>query len=125
MKKLLIIFGLLTIISSCSSESDDIYLSNIFQLSDLESTGDLSEQSAEEAKKTIYGKWEFPSSSTGRSTCELVSLEFTNQNFFMTLDIGDRSTFAGRFTLGEDASGKVEKVEHYPIYQSQTKRGRF
>ena len=120
MKKLLIIFGLLTIISSCSSESDDIYLSNIFQLSDLESTGDLSEQSAEEAKKTIYGKWEFPSSSTGRSTCELVSLEFTNQNFFMTLDIGDRSTFAGRFTLGEDASGKVEKVELKYIFDDNS-----
>ena len=120
MKKLLIIFGLLTIVYSCSSKSDDISLSDIFQLSDLESTGDLSEQSAEEAKKTIYGKWEFPSSSTGRSTCELVSLEFTNQNFFMTLDIGDRSTFAGRFTLGEDASGKVEKVELKYIFDDNS-----
>ena len=120
MKKLLIISSLIAIISSCSSGSDDIYLSNIFQLSDLESTGDLSEQSAEEAKKTIYGKWEFPSSSTGRSTCELVSLEFTNQNFFMTLDIGDRSTFAGRFTLGEDASGKVEKVELKYIFDDNS-----
>ena len=125
MKKLLIIFGLLTIISSCSKDDNDASTTFQFDSSAPQVTGDLSEQSVEEAKKTIYGKWEFPSSSTGRSTCELVSLEFTNQNFFMTLDIGDRSTFAGRFTLGEDASGKVEKVEHYPIYQSQTKRGRF
>ena len=120
MKKLLIISSLIAIISSCSSGSDDIYLSNIFQLSDLESTGDLSEQSVEEAKKTIYGKWEFPSSISDRSTCELVSLEFTNQNFFMTLNIGYKSTFEGRFTLGEDASGKVEKVELKYIFDDNS-----
>ena len=56
----------------------------------------------------------------GRSICELVSIEFSNQNFFMTLDIGDRSVFAGRFTLGEDASGKVEKVELKYIFDDNS-----
>ena len=120
MKKLLIIFGLLTIFSSCSKDDNDASTTFQFDSSALEVTGDLSEQSVEEAKKIIYGKWDFQPTSTGRSICELVSIEFSNQNFFMTLDIGDRSVFAGRFTLGEDASGKVEKVELKYIFDDNS-----
>ena len=120
MKKLLIIFGLLTIFSSCSKDDNDASTTFQFDSSALEVTGDLSEQSVEQAKKIIYGKWDFQPTSTGRSICELVSIEFSNQNFFMTLDIGDRSVFAGRFTLGEDASGKVEKVELKYIFDDNS-----
>ena len=111
MKKTLIILALITIIFSCSKGDDDASTTLQFDSSALEATGDLSEQSAKEAKKTIYGKWNFPSSSSARSACKLVSLEFTGQNYFMTLDTGDKGTMSGKFTLGEDASGKVEKVE--------------
>ena len=110
MRKLLIIFSLITMIYSCSKGDDDTSTSIQFKPSALEATGDLSEQSIEEAKKTIFGKWDFSSSSSARSACMLISLEFTSQNYFMTLDNGDRGSLSGKFTLTKNASGKVEKV---------------
>ena len=100
--------------------SDQTITANFGKLIELEGVGTLSEQTTKEAIKTIYGKWEFPSSISDRSTCELVSLEFTNQNFFMTLNIGYKSIFHGRFTLGEDASGKVEKIELKYIFDDNS-----
>ena len=108
MRKLLFIFSLITMIYSCS-KGDDTSTSIQFKPSALEATGDLSEESIEEAKKTIFGKWDF-SSSSARSACMLISLEFTSQNYFMTLDNGDRGSLSGKFTLAKNASGKVEKV---------------
>ena len=120
MKKTLIILALITIIFSCSKGDDDASTTLQFDSSALEATGDLSEQSAEEAKKTIYGKWNFPSSSSARSACKLVSLEFTGQNYFMTLDAGYKGAISGKFTLGENASGKVEKVELKSIFDDNS-----
>ena len=122
MKKSLIILALITIISSCSKDDDDGSTTLQFESSVLEATGDLSEQSSEEAKKTIYGKWNFPSSFSARSACkwELVSLEFTGQNYFMTLDAGYNGAISGKFTLGENASGKVEKVELKSIFDDNS-----
>ena len=120
MKKSLIILALITIISSCSKDDDDGSTTLQFESSVLEATGDLSEQSSEEAKKTIYGKWNFPSSSSARSACKLVSLEFTGQNYFMTLDAGYKGAISGKFTLGENASGKVEKVELKSIFDDNS-----
>ena len=110
MRKLLFIFSLITMIYSCSKGDDDTSTSIQFKPSALEATGDLSEQSIEEAKKTIFGKWDFSSSSSARSACMLISFEFTSQNYFMTLDNGDRGSLSGKFTLTKNASGKVEKV---------------
>ena len=66
MKKLLFIFFSL-IILSCAKDDDTSNAALAFNpeidFTDLNASGDLSEQTSEQAKKTIYGKWDFGNSS--------------------------------------------------------------
>ena len=64
MKKLIVIF-LSLIVFSCGKDDDngEIALSYEIDITDLNASGDLSEQSPKQAKKTIYGKWDFGKSS--------------------------------------------------------------
>ena len=66
MKKTLFIFFSL-IILSCGKDDDTSNAALAFNpkidFTDLNASGDLSEQTSEQAKKTIYGKWDFGNSS--------------------------------------------------------------
>ena len=66
MKKTLFIFFSLIIIS-CAKDDDTSNAALAFNpeidFTDLNASGDLSEQTSEQAKKTIYGKWDFGNSS--------------------------------------------------------------
>jgi hypothetical protein len=66
MKKTLFIFFSL-IILSCAKDDDTSNAALAFNpeidFTDLNASGDLSEQTSEQAKKTIYGKWDFGNSS--------------------------------------------------------------
>ena len=91
MKK--IIFLILIIFYSCSKSNDDSSevaeprmgnsaLTNIF------ASGDVSKQSAEQAKKTIFGKWNLGNSnssnrsySTKSSECIFNYIEFTDSSY--------------------------------------------
>ena len=91
--------------------SDQTITANFGKLIELEGVGTLSEQTTKEAIKTIYGKWDL-SSSSKRNSCNFISIEFLNQKFFLTLNnFGDVNTYSGKFTVSEDASGKVDKIE--------------
>ena len=112
MKKLLLL-GLFAFTIGCSSDDPSEDTISTPAAMELDAVGTLSEQTAEEAKKTIYGKWDLSSSSSSsRVSCKFVYVEFMSESYFMTLDIdGEMQQFTGSFKVTENASGKVEKVE--------------
>jgi len=87
----------------------------------LNATGTISEQTASEAKKTLYGKWNISnslksSSSARREQCSFASIEFTSDVYFMTVTTGDDergpSVLQGSYTINEDATtGNVISVD--------------
>ena len=99
MKKFL--FLILIVFYSCSKNNDDSAevaeprmenseLTNIF------ASGDVSKQSVKQAKKTIFGKWNFGNSSssnrsysTKSSECIFNYIEFTDSSYLMNLSIGE------------------------------------
>ena len=112
MKKLLLL-GLFIFTIGCSSDDSSEDTTSAPAAMELDAVGTLSEQTVEEAKKTIYGKWDLSSSSSSsRVSCKFVYVEFMSESYFMTLDIdGEMQQFTGSFNVTENASGKVEKVE--------------
>ncbi len=112
MKRVLLL-GLLAFTIGCSTDDSPEDTTSTSAAMELDAVGTLSEQTVEEAKKTIYGKWNLASSSSSsRVSCKFVSVEFLSESYFMTLDIdGEMIQFAGGFNVTENASGKVEKVE--------------
>ncbi len=104
MKKLLLL-GLFVFTIGCSSDDFSEDTTSNPAAMELDAVGALSEQTAEEAKKTIYGKWNLSSSSSSsRVSCKFVYVEFLSESYFMTLDIdGEMEQFAGGFNVTENA----------------------
>jgi len=118
MTKKLALISLFIVAFSCSKDNDD----NNSNSSDtpvfkLEEVGDLSEQTAVEAKIIIYGKWNLDSSSSARAACKFVSIEFMDKSFLMTLNVsGQPKLVSGSFNVVEGSSGKVENIKLNLIY---------
>lgn len=75
-------------------------------------TGDISEQSAEEAKRTINGKWDVNADASKRVACTLLGIEFTEDRFAAGIAVGDDDVALayGTYELVEDADGNVTSV---------------
>jgi hypothetical protein len=108
----------------CASSDDDQTVNaenSSNEIPILNATGSLSEQTLEEAKETIYGKWKIANDSNPgivkgstaiASECELDYIEFTNDYFIIGFFInGESQTLFGTFELNEDANGFVYSVD--------------
>ena len=125
MKKIILPILIFSLFLSCSKDDNssssesrmkDSAITNIF------ATGKVSEQSASEAKKTIFGKWNVGSeknNSTSRSTSECVFnyIEFTDSSYIMSLSIStddsgdpESGSIFGNYNLVE-VDGLVTEVE--------------
>ena len=103
------------------------------QVKKLNATGNVSDQTAEEAKKTIYGRWNVtPSSSksfsskrffknkskqlnkfiTSKKACVFDFIEFNDENYLMSIYTGDYyDSVFGEYIFEEDSNGKVVSVD--------------
>ena len=125
MNKVILSILIFSLVLSCSkddnssisdSRMNDSAITNIF------ASGKVSEQSASEAKKTIFGKWnvgEEKNNSTSRSTTECVFnyIEFTDSSYIMSLSIStddsgdpESGSIFGNYNLVE-VDGLVTEVE--------------
>ena len=86
----------------------------------LDATGRLSEQTTEQARSTINGKWNFPESSAKSSyssklnTCEFDFIEFTDTTYFLAINLeGEFIAVSGPYELNEDSEGNASSVDLY------------
>ena len=118
MKNLFYIFLVLFVIS-CDKDSEETSVEEISNvITVLDATGTLAEQTTEEAKKIIFGRWDFSDSAkpgiTKNVTCEFDYIEFTDDNYIMGFLIEGQSNAAfGTYELNEDANGFVTSVDLY------------
>ena len=118
MKNLFYIFLVLFVIS-CDKDSEETSVEEISNvITVLDATGTLAEQTTEEAKKIIFGRWDFSDSTkpgiTKNVTCEFDYIEFTDDNYIMGFLIEGQSNAAfGTYELNEDANGFVTSVDLY------------
>ena len=97
-----------------------IIVSVATKITALDATGRLSEQTPEQARRTINGKWNFPESSAKSSytsklnTCEFDFIEFTDTTYFLAIDLeGEFIAVSGPYELNEDTEGNVSSVDLY------------
>ncbi|MEN8769208.1 MAG: hypothetical protein ABF261_02555 [Candidatus Arcticimaribacter sp.] len=111
----LLLFSALTLVG-CSSDNDTPE-----QAFELEATGTVAEQTPEEAKKTINGKWTVGGSSSKFSAakglnCTFVGIEFTDDRFAIAIEVAGYDDYAlayGTYELTEDSDGNVASVDLY------------
>ena len=138
MKKFITTFLIFILIFSCSKDNDvpvvtsDARMKNSV-ITDIYASGKVSEQSAAEAKKTIFGKWNVGGSKTSTSKnitdCIFNYIEFTDSSYIMSLSISSDSgspesgSIFGNYNLVEegDLVTEVEPVS-YTHLTLQTKR---
>ena len=131
MKK--IFFLILIAFCSCSKNNDNSAevteprmgnsaLTNIF------ASGDVSKQSAEQAKKTIFGKWNLGNSNSSNrsysaktSECIFNYIEFTDTSYIMNLSIGEgdyapeSGNIFGNYELIEDGEVVTEVRLYFSV----------
>ena len=121
---------------ACSSSSDDSSAEIIdprmasSAITNIYATGKVSEQTAEQAKKTIFGKWNLGSSSNSSKTarevtdCTFNSVEFTEYDYNLNInapgmiETGGIAVIYGNFELVEEEE-KVTKI----ILKTNTEAG--
>ena len=127
MKKITLLFVVLFTIS-CSKSSNDDSSAEITDprmassaITNIYATGKVSEQTAEQAKKTIFGKWNLGSSSNSSkgarevTDCTFSSIEFTEYDYNLTInapgmaETGGIAIIYGDFELVEEGE-KVTKI---------------
>jgi hypothetical protein len=127
MKKITLLFVMLYTIS-CSKSSNDDSSAEITDprmassdITNIYATGKVSEQTAEQAKKIIFGKWNLGSSSNSSkgareiTDCTFSSIEFTEYDYNLTInapgmaETGGIAIIYGEFELVEEGE-KVTKV---------------
>ncbi len=117
MKKIytLLLLNALTLVG-CSSDDDSA--ADAFE---LQATGTVAEQTPEEAKKTINGKWSVGGSSSKFSyakglNCTFVGIEFTDERFAIAIEVAGEDDYAiayGTYELTEGSDGNVVSVDLY------------
>ena len=111
----LLLLSALTLVG-CSSDDDTP--ADAFT---LEATGTVADQSPEEARKTINGKWNIGGSSSKLSSykglsCTFVGIEFTDDRFAIAIDVNDSDdelVAYGTYELTEGSDGNVSSVDLY------------
>ena len=115
---------------SCSKESAE---NNVDIQFVFDAVGTVSEQTVEEAKKTINGKWDItnsPSSAKRDVSCSFLGIEFTDTRFAIRFDIQgedpdsgesfDEEIFAyGPYALNEGSDGTVTSVDLFQTIDGQ------
>ena len=125
MKNFITTFLIFIVIFSCSKDNDvpvvtsDARMKNSV-ITDIYASGKVSEQSAAEAKKTIFGKWNVGGSKTSTSKnitdCIFNYIEFTDSSYIMSLSISSDSgspesgSIFGNYNLVEEGD-LVTEVE--------------
>jgi len=114
MKKLLYLSAIL-LFTACGSDdgSVDAIVETTNGITTLDATGTVSEQTPEEAKKTIYGKWNFSNTARGTSnTCIFSFIEFTDDYYIMGFSVNQEiEAVFGTYELNTDANGFVTSVD--------------
>ena len=119
---------IILLIYSCSKSSNDDSSADITDprmassaITNIYATGKVSEQTAEQAKKTIFGKWNLGSSSNSSKTarevtnCIFNSIEFTEYDYNLNInapgmtETGGIAIIYGNFELVEEEE-KVTKI---------------
>lgn len=91
----------------------------------LDATGVLAEQTVEEAKKIVFGRWNMSTTANtisgsvsssqqiaNTSTCDFDYIEFTEDNYLMGFIFnGNPETAFGHYKLNEDSNGFVSSVD--------------
>ena len=127
MKKISLLLIALTVLS-CSKSSNDDSSAEITDprmassaITNIYATGKVSEQTVEQAKKTIFGKWNLGSSSNSSKSareitdCTFNSVEFTEYDYNLNInapgmiDTGGIAVIYGNYELVEEGE-KVTKV---------------
>tara|TARA_B100000575_G_scaffold161401_1_gene128970 strand:+ start:221 stop:1285 length:1065 start_codon:yes stop_codon:yes gene_type:complete len=127
MEKISLLLIALTVLS-CSKSSNDDSSGEITDprmassaITNIYATGKVSEQTAEQAKKTIFGKWNLGSSSNSSKSareitdCTFNSVEFTEYDYNLNInapgmiDTGGIALIYGNYELVEEGE-KVTKV---------------
>lgn len=133
--KKILCFLLIGILTSCSSDDNDPSIEETQEeaIIVLNATGNISEQTPEQAKKTINGKWNVgDSSSTSNKSnisCSFYGIEFTDDRFAMAFTINgtdtdgnnvDEEIYAyGTYSLIEDSSGNVTSVDLFELVEGE------
>ena len=112
MKKLLYLCTIM-LVAACSSDDSTVTPYNNDGTTDLSVTGTVSEQTPAEAKETIYGKWNFTSSSRSVvSDCSFNSIEFTDDLYIMQMTVdGESQTLSGDFEINVSTDGNVSSID--------------
>ncbi len=131
MKK--IFFLILIIFYSCSKnkvDSIEVVESRMGNsaLTNIYASGDVSKQSAEQAKKTIFGKWDLGHSNSSNrsysaklSECAFNYIEFTDSSYIMNLTVGggestpESGNIFGNYELIEDGELVTEVRLYFSV----------
>ena len=117
-----------TALSSANSDIDDIestldFYQNALSAIDyssvrnLTATGNISDQTSEEARQTLYGRWNIGLATTSRSNssgCSFDFIEFSGDNYIMSINLpeGDKGTLFGDYVLNESSNDEtIESVD--------------
>lgn len=103
-------------VDDSSETTEDLRMANS-AITNIYATGDVAEQTPEEAKKTIFGKWNLGSygssaKSALRSECSFESLEFTDESYLIKLSDANsqRHQIYGTYDF-EEVDNKVVSVQ--------------
>lgn len=144
MSKVITIFSLCLLFIGCRGEDDSV-APLVF---DLDATGTLAQQTVEEAKKTIYGKWNIEGdiSQTSKNSrvqsrlnrvsksalsCSFYGIEFTDDRYILGIEITgtengetiDEMVFTyGTYSIEEAADGAVSSVDLYETINGSNQR---
>jgi hypothetical protein len=118
MKKIYSLLLLVSLIAVGCSSNDDDTPTEAFT---LQATGTVADQTPEEARKTINGKWTVGGSSSKSIAakglnCTFVGIEFTDDRFAIAIDVAGYDDYAiayGTYELTEGSDGNVDSVDLY------------
>ena len=107
---------------ACSSDDDDNNGASENLAFELNATGSVSEQTPEEARKTINGSWTVAASASkaaakgNANSCTFYGIEFTDDRYAIALQIAGQEDLAlayGTYTMNEGSDGTVTSVDLY------------
>lgn len=134
MKKYLLLLFLSVLAICCSKDdndgnnsvnADEPRMGNS-AITNIYATGTLAEQTAEEAKKTIFGKWDFSSNNSSaksaiKNGCSFQSLEFTDDSYLVVITDpnGESIQIYGDYDFKEE-NEKVVSVQLSTYFEGES-----
>jgi hypothetical protein len=133
MKKQLILLLFLVLTISCSKDDNEDSSNNAEEprmgnsaITNIYATGKVAEQTTEQAKKTIFGKWDFGSSSSSarlasKNECNIESLEFTDDSYLIGISVPSSESISiyGTYDFKEE-NDKVVSVQLSSYFEGES-----